>query len=49
VVVLLPPTLDQDFGVQQGVEDLPFQQFIAQLAVEAFDVAILVSWVCPSL
>ena len=27
-VVLLPPTLDQDFGLQQRVKDLPLQKLV---------------------
>jgi len=41
LVVFLPPTLDQNLGLFQGVENLPIQQLIPQLPVEAFVVAIL--------
>ena len=40
-IVMAPPIFDQDLGLSQGVEDLPVQQFIAHLAIEALDVAVL--------
>lgn len=40
-VVLPPPALDQDFGLQQRVKDLSLQELVPQFAVEALDVAIL--------
>lgn len=40
-IVLLSPLFDQDFGFLQGVEDLTVEQFIAELAVETLDVAVL--------
>ena len=36
-----PPGLDQDLGLGQAEEDLAVEQLIAQLAVEAFAVAVL--------
>jgi hypothetical protein len=35
------PALDQHAGLGQGMEDLAIEQLVAQLAVEAFVVAIL--------
>ena len=35
------PLLDEDLGLGQRVEHLGVQQFVAQLAVEALDVAVL--------
>ena len=40
-VVVPSPLLDQDFGFPQCVEDLRIQELIAELAVEAFAVAVL--------
>ena len=40
LVVLPPPTLDQNFGLQQCVEDLDVQQLISELFIETLDVAI---------
>lgn len=40
-VVLVPPTLDQNLGILQCVEDLPVQEFIPQLTVEALEVSVL--------
>jgi len=39
-VVVTPPGLDQDLGLDQAEEDLAVEQLIAQLAVEAFAVAV---------
>jgi hypothetical protein len=36
-----PPRLDHDLCLLEAVEDLPVEQLIAELAVEALDVAIL--------
>jgi hypothetical protein len=41
---LLPialPTLDDDLGLAQSVEDLAVEQLIAKAGVEALDVAVL--------
>ena len=38
---MAPPTLDDDLGLTQSVEDLAVEQLIAQAGVEALDVAIL--------
>src|SRR5690349_4171228 len=40
-VVVAPPPLDQHLGFLQRMEDLPLQQFVAELAVEGFIVAVL--------
>ena len=40
-VVVPAPALDQHPGLGQGVEDLPVQQLVTKLAVEAFIVSIL--------
>ena len=40
-VVVPPPALDEDFRLQQRVELLAGQQLVAELAVEALDVAVL--------
>ena len=40
-VVLPPPSLDQDLCFGERVEDLAVQQFIAQLPVERFHIAVL--------
>jgi hypothetical protein len=40
-VVVNAPLLDGDLGFAQGVVDLAIQAFVAELAVEAFAVAIL--------
>jgi hypothetical protein len=37
----MPPGLDQNFCLPQAVEDLAVKQFIPQLAVEAFAIAVL--------
>lgn len=39
--VVPAPLLDQNPGFRPGVEHLRIQQFVAQLAVEAFHIAIL--------
>ena len=41
VVVLTPPLFDQDLCLLERVEGLAVQEFVAQLAVERFDVAVL--------
>ena len=45
-VVVTPPGFDHDLRFFQGVEDFAVEQFVAQLAVEAFAVTILprTSW-----
>ena len=40
-VVINSPALDQDLCFVQRIKDLSFQQFIPQLAIERFDVAVL--------
>lgn len=40
-VVLDSPPFDQYFCLQKRVEDLSIEQFISQLSVEGFDIAIL--------
>ena len=40
-IVLAPPLLDQHGRLRQRVEDLPVQQLVAELAVEALVVAVL--------
>ena len=40
-VVMSPPSLDQDPGLGERVEDLAIEQFIAQRPVEALAVSIL--------
>jgi len=40
-VVFLPPPLDHHPGLPQTVEDLPIEQFIPQLNIEALAVAVL--------
>src|SRR5512143_3990563 len=40
-VIVAPPCLDEHPGFRQGVEHLPIQQFVAELAVERFIVAVL--------
>ena len=37
---MLPPLLDQYFGLLQRVKDFPVQQLVSQLAVERLDVAV---------
>ena len=41
VVVLTPPLFDQDLCLLERVEGLAVQEFVAQLAVERFDVVVL--------
>ena len=41
MVVVMAPALDENLGFEEGVEDLTVEQLVAQLAVEAFIVAIL--------
>jgi hypothetical protein len=40
-IVFLPPALDQDLGLLQGVENLPVEQLITQLPIEALVVTVL--------
>ena len=40
-IVLAPPLLDQHGRLRQRVEDLPVQQLVPELAVEALVVAVL--------
>lgn len=40
-VVVFPPLFNQDLRFPQAVEDLPVQQFISELAVVAFNEAVL--------
>lgn len=40
-VVFPPPAFDEHLGLPERVEDLSFQQLVAELAVERFDVAVL--------
>src|SRR6266446_300870 len=40
-VVVPPPTLDDDLGLAQSVEDFAVEQLVAQASVEALDVAVL--------
>jgi hypothetical protein len=40
-IVFPPPALYQDLGLLQGVENLPVEQLITQLSIEAFDVTVL--------
>src|SRR5438034_236915 len=46
LVVVLPPVFDHSLGLLQCVKDFTVEQFIAQLAIEAFAIAILprASW-----
>ena len=41
VIIVMAPALDEDLGLEQGVEDLAVEQLVAQLAVEAFIVSVL--------
>ena len=41
VVVLLAPAFDQHFRFLERVEKLALEQLVLQLAIEAFDVAVL--------
>lgn len=41
LVVELAPPLDEHLGLSSAVEPLTVQQLVAQLAVEAFDKAVL--------
>ena len=38
---MLPPPLDQNSGLEQVIEQLHVQEFIAELAIEALVVAVL--------
>src|SRR5258708_13230995 len=40
-VVVASPTLDDDLGLAQSVENLAVEQFIAKAGIEALDVAVL--------
>src|SRR5690606_10647540 len=40
-VVVVSPATDQDFSFAHGVEDLPVEHLVAQLAIEALVVAVL--------
>jgi hypothetical protein len=42
--VVAPPCLDDDLCLGEAIEDLPVEQFIAQLRVEALAIAVL-PWV----
>jgi len=46
-VVFLPPVPYEDLGLLQGLENLPVEQLIPQLAVEAFVVAVLLKAARP--
>ena len=39
-VEVVPPALDNDLGLAQGVEDFAIEQFIAQAGIKALDIAI---------
>jgi len=39
--ILARPTFDHHFGLPQGVEDLPVEQFVSEPGVEALDEAVL--------
>jgi hypothetical protein len=39
--VIEPPRLDEDLRLPQGIEDLAVEQLVAELGVEALDVAVL--------
>ena len=45
-VVEVSPSLHQHLGLCQGVEDLPVEQLIAQLADEGLHLAVL-PWTAP--
>jgi hypothetical protein len=40
-VIVAPPSLDDDLGLGEAVEDLAVEQFVAKLRVEALAVAVL--------
>ena len=40
-VVLMPPALDQDLGLEQRIEELTAEKLGAKFPVERFDIAIL--------
>jgi hypothetical protein len=40
-IVFLPPGLYQDLGLLQGIENLPVEQLITQLPIEALVVTVL--------
>ncbi len=40
-VVLMPPALDQDLGLEQRIEELAIEKLGAEFPVERFDIAIL--------
>jgi hypothetical protein len=41
VIVVTPPTLDDDLSLTQRVEDLAVEEFVAQPRIEALDIAVL--------
>ena len=40
-IVVAAPTLDDDLGFPQRVEDLAIEQFVPQAGIEALDVTVL--------
>ena len=40
LVVVLSPAFDEYLGFLKGVEDFEVEQFISELAVEGFDIAV---------
>src|SRR5437764_10093633 len=40
-IVVPSPTLDDDLGLAQGVEDLAIEKLVAQPRIKAFDVSVL--------
>ena len=40
MVVLVPPLLREHLHLPEGIKDLPVQELIPQLAIEALDVAM---------
>jgi hypothetical protein len=41
VVVFVSPVFDEDLGFEEAVEGLEVQEFVAEFAVEGFDVGVL--------
>lgn len=39
-VVVVPPGFDHGPGLQQRIKDLPVEEFVPQLAVEGFHIAV---------
>ena len=39
-IVIPPPSLGKNFGLQQRIEDLPIQKLVSQFSVEGLDVAV---------